>query len=82
MPACPEAVAAFLSMRTGEGDRATLCGVCTVQAGRSLVARLDACWTSERFAAKEAVAARVECNVGEGQLHPGSITLIVRRRVR
>lgn len=38
----------------------------------------NARWDAERFAPKAAVAARVECDVGEGALHSGSVTPIVR----
>lgn len=42
----------------------------------------NARWLPERFVPKAAVAARVEEHVGEGALHPGSVTPIVRAALR
>jgi integrase len=39
-------------------------------------------WHSERFAPRGAVAARVEEHVGEGALHPGSVTPVIRSALR
>ncbi|PEQ12597.1 integrase [Novosphingobium sp. PC22D] len=42
----------------------------------------NARWEPERFAAKAAMGARVEYNVGEGALHPGSVTPLLRAMLR
>ena len=42
----------------------------------------NARWEPERFAAKDAEAARIECDLGEGGLHPGSITPLFRTMLR
>ena len=40
-----------------------------------------AIWDPRKFAAKTAVAARTEYHVGDNELHPGSVTPIVRRMI-
>lgn len=42
----------------------------------------NARWRPERFAARPAVPARIETQVGEGPLHPGSITPLLRSLLR
>jgi len=42
----------------------------------------NARWVPERFAAKDAEPVRIESDVGEGALHPGSITPLIRSMLR
>ncbi len=42
----------------------------------------NARWDPTWFTGKDAIAARVECDIGEGALHPGSVTPIFRAILR
>lgn len=50
----------------------------SIGSSRAWIAR----WEPERFAAKDAEPTRIECDVGEGALHPGSITPLFRAMLR